>query len=383
MKECTTFCCEDQPLFACFASIPDPRVSGRCTYPLMTIMVIVLCAILAGFDDWKAIELFARKRRRLLSRLIDLSIGIPSHYTLARVFSLIEPAAFENCFATWIQEITQLLTYDVVSLDGKTIRGSGHAAGDKKATHIINAYSDRLKATLGCIKTPDKSNEIKGIPLLLKKLNIVGCVLTMDAMGTQKGIANLIREKKAHYVLALKENHRRLFKKVHRLFEQALAKDFKTMVCSKKLTTDYDHTRIEERHYTILPLMYLPQYKHIWRDLSAFVQVRSTRHLSSGVIEEATRYYLTSLPFNKANKVCQAIRSHWAIENSLHYKLDVGLGEDRCQIYRGMADQNLAIMRKIVLKLLEDERSEPRLGIAMKRAKSALDSRYLRKVVGF
>jgi predicted transposase YbfD/YdcC len=343
-------------------------------------MIIVLLAIISSCDGWKSIELFAHKRKRFLSQFVDLSCGIPSHYTFARIFSIIDPENFDQCVREWISQICHLMMYDLINLDGKTLCGSSHDRGEKKAIHIVNAYSPRHKVTLGSVKTPDKSNEIKGIPVLIKNLNPQGCIITIDAMGMQKGIANLIREKRAHYVLALKKNHRRFYRKVHHLFTLADEKNFEGMVYKKEEAKNYDHSRIEEREYTILPMMYLDAYKKDWRDLSAFIRVKSRRHLGD-IIEEEVRYYITSLPFKKYLKMCQAVREHWSVENCLHWKLDVGLNEDDCPIYRGYADQNLSIMRKIVLKLLEEEKST-NLGVSMKRLQAALSTRYLRKVVG-
>ena len=282
----------------------------------------------------------------------------------------------------WITQICQLLTLDIVNIDGKTLRGSGCKNQNKKAAHIINAYSPRLKMTLGEVNTPDKSNEIKGIPILLKQLNLTHCIVTIDAMGTQKGIANLIREKKAHYVLALKENHKRFYRKVNHLFNQADLLSYGNMVHFTDENNDYGHGRIEYREYTVLPMMYLPNYRNHWRDLTAFIRVRSIRQLSDGTTETATRYYITSLPMKRSMKMCEAIREHWRLENSLHYKLDVGLAEDACNIYRGHAAENLATMRKVVLKLLEDEKTSS-AGIRLKRTKAALSTCFLRKVVGF
>lgn len=382
MLESTRKFGKNQYLFHCFLSIDDPRVGGRCTYSLLTILVIVLCGLICGCDGWKSMELFAKTRKRWLSQFIDLSEGIPSHHTLGRVFSLIKPAEFERCFRAWIEEISLLFSDDFIAIDGKTSRGSSHKRGNKKATHLINAYNPRLSAPLGSTVTPDKTNEIKGIPILLKALNIKDKIITIDAMGTQKGIANLIRLKEAHYVLALKKNHQRMYKKVDKLFNKADELDFTAMVYQQKESSNYDHSRIEERTYTILPAMYLPNYCQHWKNLSAYVRVESVRHLATGDIEQATRYYITSLPYKKYRKMGEAIRQHWQIENGLHYKLDVGMNEDQCPIYRGYADINLSIMRKIVLKLLVDDKSSQE-GITLKRMKAALSNQYLKKVIGF
>jgi predicted transposase YbfD/YdcC len=299
---------KNQYLFHCFLSIPDPRVGGRCRYSLLTILVIVLCGLIYGCDSWKSMELFARTRKRWLGQFIDISEGIPSQYTLARVFSLIEPLEFERCLSSWMEEISQLFVDDVIAVDGKTSCGSSHQRGNKKATHLINAYSPRASTTLASTATPDKSNEIKGIPILLKALAIKDKIITIDAMGTQKGIANLIRLKQAHYVLALKKNHQRLYRKVADLFKQADAANYKDMVYQQQGSNDYNHSRLEERTYTILPAMYLPAYTQHWKGLSAYVRVQSTRHLPTGEIEKATRYYMTSLPYKKYKKMCKAIR---------------------------------------------------------------------------
>ena len=381
MKKCTRKWIEDQWLFQCLLSIQDPRIPGRCLYPLINILFISLCALLSGCDEWKSIELFGNKRKRWLSQFIDLSNGIPSAKTFARVFSLIVPEEFERCLMLWMSQLCQLLTYDIVNIDGKTSRGSCCDAQKKRADHIVNAYSPRLKATMGQVKTPNKSNEIKGIPILLKQLNIVSCIVSMDAMGTQKGIANLIREKKAHYVLALKKNHKRFYRRVSHLFHNADRLDYQGMVTQWSETKDYGHGRIEKRSYTMLPMMYLAQYKKKWRDLSAFIRVISVRETTRG-IETSTRYYITSLPWHHHKKMAATIREHWRIENTLHWKLDVGLNEDASQIWQGHAARNLSVMRKIVLKLLEDENSSSK-GTALKRLEAALDIRYLRKVVGF
>lgn len=370
-----------QPLFSCFLNLKDPRVGGRCLHPLMTIIGITLCALICGADTWKAIELFGKKRKRWLSQYFDLSSGVPSHYTIARVFSLLEPKDVQSCFQQWVSLICQLVADDIINIDGKTLCGSSHVRGDKKAAHIVNAFAARQKITLGEIKTPDKTNEIKAIPPLLNMLDTEGMIITIDAMGTQKGIAKLIREKKAHYVLSLKENHKRFYKKVDRLFSRADELKFNAMVYHRWEDMSYGHGRIEEREYTVLPMMYLPFFKKEWKDLNLFIRVKSKRHLG-GKTEESVRYFISSVPWKKYHKAAQAIRQHWGIENALHWKLDVGLHEDQCPIFRGFAAENLATMRKIVLYLLQsDDNSDD--GIAMKRLKAALDCKYLKKVVGF
>lgn len=373
---------KNQSLFNCLLSMKDPRVKGRVIYPLINIITITLYALICGCDGWKSIELFAHSKRVWLEQFLDLSAGIPNHQTFARVFALIKPEEFEKCLMNWINEICEWVIGDVITFDGKVIRGSSDATQEKPASHIVNAYSAKHEVTLGCVKVPDKSNEIKGIPLLLKTLDIKGATITIDAMGTQKGIANLIREKQGNYVLSLKQNHSKFYRRVSGLFNKAEELDYESMVVRRQETHDYGHGRIEKREYTVLPVMYLYRYKQDWKDLQTFIQVISCRHLKTGELQKSVRYYISSVPLHQYKRICFAIREHWQVENGLHYKLDVGLREDACLIRRGYADQNLSVMRKIVLKLLNDETSV-KGGVQLKRIKAALSTRYLKKVVGF
>ena len=382
MEKVTRISVLDQPLFKVFVNLKDPRVCGRCLYPLFNIIFITLCALIAGCDGWKAIETFGNEKRRWFSQFLDLENGIPSHLTFARVIARIDPKALESCVREWFQKIYQLSMWDIINLDGKTACGSGHVNGDKKNMHLVNAFSPKHNVALGSERVSEKSNEIKAIPVLLKELNVVGTIITSDAMGTQRGIANLIREKQAHYVLALKENQKRLYRNVKCIFSKADQLHYQNMVSGNKTTHDYGHQRIEDREYTILPMMYFQKHKKNWRDLSAVVRVKSNTHKlqKNKDDESATRYYITSIPYKMHVKMCEAIRTHCSIENKLHYKLDVGMHEDDCQIYRGVADQNLAAMRKVVLALLEKEKSF-KGGIALKRYEATLSTRYLRKVL--
>lgn len=381
MEKVTRNLSKGQFLFQCFLSIRDPRVRGRCTYPLINILVITICGIICGANTWEAIADFGNAKSRWLDQFIDMSVGVPSPLTFARVFSLIKPDEFQQCLCTWMSQFFHLVANDIINIDGKSLRGSARKSHDQKASHIVNAYLAKEKVTLAEVRVPDKTNEIRAIPILLKYLEIKDCIITIDAMGTQKGIANLTRIKQAHYVLALKKNHKRFYRYVERVFNGADELNYQNMVHCSDDSKQYGHGRIEERHYTILPMMYFFKYKEHWRDLQAIVRVKSKR-IIGGKVETSTRYYITSIPYSEHRRSFQAIRQHWAIENNLHWKLDVGLQEDACQITRGYADQNLATMRKMVLKMLEDETTSKH-GIAMKRIQAALSARYLRKVIGF
>lgn len=193
MEKTTCKSLKNQYLFHCFLSIKDPRVPGRCIYPLINILLITLCALICGVDTWKGIADFGKKRYRWLSQFVDMRCGVPSALTFARVFSLIEPEQFQHCLSAWMSQFFQLLRFDMIHLDGKSLCGSARRGKAQKATHIVNAYLPKEQVTLGEVRVPDKSNEIKAIPILLNSLNVQGCIISIDAMGTQKGIANLIR----------------------------------------------------------------------------------------------------------------------------------------------------------------------------------------------
>lgn len=381
MDKSTRKLVRNQWLFHCFLAMSDPRVKGRSTYPLLNILVIALCGIICGANTWEAIADFGKKRYRWLNQFINMDCGVPSALTFARVFSLIDPNEFRQCLRTWMSQFFDLVENDMIHIDGKSLRGSARKSHDQRATHVVNAYLAKEQVTLAEVRVPDKSNEIKAIPPLLKSLNLKASIITIDAMGTQKGIANLARIKQAHYVLALKKNHQRFYRYVDRIFNGAEAIGYQGMMHHSQDTFDYGHGRIEKRNYSALPMMYFYKYKKHWRDLQTIIRVKSERTIGNHV-ETSIRYYITSIPFKDYQRACQAIRQHWSVENNLHWKLDIGLAEDACQITRGYADQNLATMRKIVLKMLEMEDSSKH-GIAMKRIQAALSTRYLRKVVNF
>lgn len=372
---------KNQSLFNCFLSIKDPRVRGRCQYPLINILVMTVCALISGADNWESIALVSNERKKWLSNFIDMSFGVPSALTFARVFSLLDPAEFKQAVQQWMAQFFELLRYDIIAVDGKCLRGSARKSQSTKGDCIVNAYLAKDQIVLGESRVDSKSNEIKAVPKLLKLLDIKGAIITIDAMGTQKGIVNLTRIKQGHYMFALKKNHKRFYRYVNRVFTQADELSYDNMTFHNFEENDYGHGRIEKRRYTILPMMYFHKYKKHWRDLSAVVRVESERY-KNGEIETSVRYYITSLPFKEYKRMCQAIRQHWSIENNLHWKLDVGLNEDACLASRGYAAENLSTLRKLVLKLLENETSMPH-GIKMKRLRAANSCRYLRKVIGF
>lgn len=373
---------DGQVLIKCFSKLADPRQRGRCQHQLLDIIVVSICAILCGAKHWKEIAEFGRQRIDWLKKFIELENGIPSEQTFGRVFGLISPEELLACFIEWSTSIAILAPGSIIAIDGKTVRKSYHKRIEQKPLHLINAYVTDQRITIGSIKTPDKSNEIKGIPPLLKTLTIAGCVITIDAMGTQKGIAKLIRMREAEYVLALKKNHKTFYRAVEKLFNAAALLQYNAMVFKDEKTFDCEHSRIEHRKYRFLPIMYLPQFQSAWKDLQTIVEVQSIRDAGGGNQDISVRYYITSIPLKKFQLTQRAIREHWAIENSLHWKLDVAMNEDNCRIYNPNAAENFSTLRKLVLHCLEKE-TKTDGGIAFKQWKAALSLNYLAKLINF
>ena len=381
MQDDTLKSINGQVLLNHFSKLKDPRVRGRTLHKLIDIIVITICAIICGAEEWAQVAEFGMQRKEWLKQFLELPNGIPSHHTFGRVFTLIEPEQLLACFMEWAIEVTELRPGTIIAIDGKTVRKSFHKRIEQKPLHLINAYVGKERITIGAMKTPDKSNEIRGIPPLLKALNIQDCIITMDAMGTQKGIVNLIQQRQADYVLALKNNHKHFYRAVSQLFDKASSLKYNAMVFKEEKTFDYDHGRIEHREYRFLPIMYLYQFKKEWRGLETLIQVTSSREIGDKK-EESIRYYISSISLNNFSTIKNAIREHWSIENSLHWKLDVAMNEDHCRIYNPNAAENFSTLRKLVLHCLEKETSTDR-GISFKQWRAALNPEYLKKVIGF
>lgn len=369
-----------QSLIATFSELEDPRVEGRCAYPLIDIVVIVLCGLICGAKYWSQMEELALQRQRWLKKFLKLENGIPSFKTLSRVMSLIPATSFEACFRCWAASIREKKALEVIAIDGKTVRKSSHQAAGHSAAHLVNAFASQNGITIAVERVADKSNEIKAIPEILKSLDVSDSLITIDAMGCQRGIANLIHLRGADYVLALKKNHKRFYRKVEHLFSKAKELNYAGMVKCDHLTRDSDHSRGERREYTLLPIMYLHQYKTVWNGLETLVQVKCKRHTTAGM-QVSYRYYISSLTIKSYLRISSAIREHWGIENRLHWKLDVAFKEDQSRVRCLNAPQNFSSLRKIALYFLESEQTN-KGSIEFKQWKAALDTDYLQTVLG-
>jgi predicted transposase YbfD/YdcC len=369
---------KDASILTHFANIDAPRDKRGKEHRLVDIIAIAICAVICGAENWVDIEQYGEAKQEWLRTFLPLCNGIPAHDTFARVFARLDPEQIQQCFLSWIEAISQLTAGEVVAIDGKTLRHSYDTSNGKAAIHMVSAWASRNRLVLGQRKVDDKSNEITAIPELLRRLSIAGCIVTIDAMGCQKDIAATIIDQGSDYVLALKGNQGGLFEDVQWLFEQAQITQFQDVAHEFVESIDKGHGRIEIRRcWTLSELDYLEQ-KPLWKGLQSIAMVQSQRRVN-GQQSVQTRYYISTLASNAA-KVAEAVRTHWSIENSLHWVLDVSFDEDACRIRKDHAPQNMTLLRQIALNLLGQDKST-KIGIAAKRKKAGWDDAYLVKIL--
>lgn len=364
-----------------FATLEDPRVERTKEHLLIDIVTIAVCAVVCGADDWVEVAAFGRSKKKWLKRFLKLPKGIPSHDTFWRVFRALDPLQFEQCFLSWVQSLMRLTDGEVVAVDGKTLRHSYDRGDHKAAIHMVSAWATANRLVLGQRKINEKSNEITAIPELLRVLELHGCIVTVDALGCQKEIAETIRAQGADYVLAVKKNQGRLHEDIQDLFVGALEEQWRGVAHGYFRDVYGDHGRIEIREcWTISDadyLEYLRQHQ-AWKDLRTLVMIRSERR-SGHKRSRVTRYYITSLS-NNAQRILGAVRSHWGIENELHWVLDVAFAEDQSRLRKDNGAENFAVLRHIAVNFLKQETSE-KIGIKAKRFRAATDEQYLLKVL--
>ncbi len=361
-----------------FAELPDPRVVGRTDHRLVDILVLTICAVLCGADDWEAVEIWGEAKLEWLRNYVELKNGIPSHDTIGRVFAALDSAAFQACFTRWVSTICGSLDGQVVAIDGKTMRGSHDHRLGKKAIHMVGAFASEQGVTLGQLKTQEKSNEITAIPELLDMLDVSGSVVTIDSMGCQTEIAKAIVAKGADYVLALKGNHANLHEQVESFFDIAEKHHYHALHVEPHTSCEKDHGRIESRRVIALSAQHLDGVQ-AWTGLQSIIVVESMREIGKNSSSER-RFYISSLPPD-SQRIGQAIRSHWGIENRLHWCLDVTFKEDNCRVRDGNAAENFNLIRKITMNLLRQDTSLKR-SIPKKRLYAALHDEYLATVLG-
>jgi len=364
-----------------FGKVKDPRKERTRRHKLLDIILIAICGVICGADSWVDIELFGKSKLNWLKTFLELPNGVPSHDTFGRVFAAINPEEFEKGFMEWVQAINELTQGQVIAIDGKQLRGSRDGENGKNAIYMVSAWAVENQLVLGQHKVDEKSNEITAIPKLLKLLEITGCIVTIDAIGTQTKIAKAILDRDGDYLLAVKENQGHLYEDIHDLFEEDQKYDFEEAPYSYAKTINKDHGRIEIRQcWSISDPAYLTTIRGLgrWRGLKSVVMVISERRIGEKT-EQQTCYFITSLESN-AEKILKAKRSHWSIENKLHWVLDIAFREDHCRVRKDNAPHNFAILRHMALNLLKQEHTV-KAGIKAKRLKCGWDTGYLLKVL--
>lgn len=355
-----------------FSKLPDPRRYNK-RHKLIDIITISICAVICNADSFEHIAEYGRAKYEWLKSFLELPHGIPSADTFERVFAMIDPEAFKSCFSDWIQAICQLTNGEVIAVDGKTLRRSHDKNKDVPPIHMISAWACTNGLVIGQIKTDEKSNEITAIPELLKQLEIKGCVVTIDAMGCQKKIARTIAKKGADYVFALKGNQSNLHDDI-KLFFQGHDKK----LLKHHETVDGEHGKIEIRNYWTTSDIEWLYGRDKWENITTICMVERERQFENKT-EKETSYYISSLE-NDAEKVGEAIRDHWRIENCLHWVLDMAFREDESRIRQKNASQNFAVLRHIALNMVKNEYSLKK-SIKSKRLRAGWNNDYLLEVL--
>jgi predicted transposase YbfD/YdcC len=360
-----------------FAELTDPR-RREVKYPLINVVVIAVCAVICGADDFVAIAKWGRTQRDWLAKFLDLSAGIPSHDRFNAILAALKPAEFEQCLLSWITALHEVTDGQIIAIDGKTLRRSFDKASGKAAIHMVSAWATANHISLGQVVTDQKSNEITAIPKLLELLEIQGSLVTIDAMGCQTEIAKQIVAQKADYCLAVKGNQPTLHQGIRDFFEDHLADDFARTKVRRHETTERGHGREEERTHFLCPVPDDLPDRARWAGLKAIgITIGNTHRDGKDCIE--VRYYIVSR-YVAGKRFAEAVRTHWAIENRLHWQLDVTFQEDQCRIRKGHADANFSSLRRTALSLLKHEPTA-KVGIKNKRLLAGWDETYLEKVL--
>lgn len=359
-----------------FKDLKDPRQQGKVTYPLDEILLLCLLAVLAGAECFTEIALFGVKKRDFLRRFRPFKDGTPDHGHLGDILAVLDAEQFQRCFVAWVAATTGMAA-GVIAIDGKSVRRSAQKRNGKAAIHMVSAFAAGRRLVLGQVKVAEKSNEIIAIPKLLDLLAIDGAIVTIDAMGCQRDIAQKIIDKKADYVLALKGNQGSLREDVEIFVAEQEAVGFKDCEISQHRTIDGDHDRIETRITTVIHDVEWLQDRHGWPGMKAVVMVESSREIS-GKIEQETRFYLTSLVM-LAHLLGPAIRSHWAIENSLHWVMDMLFRDDECRVRTNHAPANFTTIKHMAHNLLR--KASGKTSLRSRRKAAGWDDDFLASLI--
>jgi len=371
-----------------FQDLPDPRVNRTKDHELIDLLVIAVCTLLCAGESFNDMEDFGNAKHAWFKTFLTLRNGIPSHDTFNRLFAALDPKAFLDCFLRWTQSLRQAGAQEIVALDGKALRRALNA--DQSVKYVVSAWAESNGLVLGQLKVADKSNEITALPELLRVLELAGCIVTVDAMGTQKKIAQEIIEADADYVLALKGNHETVHAEMKTFLEATVAETSKPRPVGAKLskaaatlavweTVEKDHGRLETRRYYQSAELDWFADRAKWAGLRSVGMVEAIREIGSQRTVER-RYYLASLPLG-VETFARAVRGHWGVENKLHWVLDVCFREDQSRARAGYAAENLATLRRLALNLLKREKTKKR-GIKGKQLNASWDHAYLLRLLG-
>ncbi|WP_036488062.1 ISAs1 family transposase [Myxosarcina sp. GI1] len=361
-----------------FETLEDPRGKQGREHDFLSIVMIAILAVIAGAEGWDDIELYAESHQVWLEELLELKNGVPHADTYRRVFALINPESLQSCFLSWVKQIIKETKGEIIAIDGKQSRGSYNRNQKKSALHVVSAWSNKNRLVLGQVKVKDKSNEITAIPALLELLDINGCIVTLDAMGTQTEIADLIIQQGGDYVLSLKANHPTLLDSVKQCFNPLNLRDGKEIIseCSHESKIEAGHHRLEKRFCWVLPVIQIKglYQQEQWNELKTIVMVNRERHLWNKIQIE-TQFYLSSLSCD-AKLISRAIRQHWGIENQLHWILDVTFNEDSSRIRQGHSPENFTLLRRMAISLLNQETNSKR-SLRQKTKRAAMNCNYM------
>ena len=355
-----------------FGQLDDTRQSAKITYPLFDILFLTLCAVVAGAQGWTDIKEYGEGHLDWFQEHDFLLDGVPADDTIARIIARIKPSEFQQCFINWMKSINKVTEGELIAIDGKTLRSSYDREDRRSTIHMVNAFACANSLVIGQCRTDAKSNEITAIPELIKLLDLKGALVSIDAMGCQKEIANTIIEQQADYVLAVKGNQGLLYDEVKSAFS-AYRK-----VYAENITIEKQRGRIEARSYHVLPAKEVAKACPGWKSLKT---LGMAMHFRQGKGKEPVieyRYYIMSTALTEA-QFAEAVRAHWAIENNLHWVLDVSMKEDNCQIYKDHGAQNWAILRQTALNMLRAETTK--ISIPIKQKRAWMKTAYLEKVI--